>query len=194
MCRFGASSLLSTSEFYEYVACVEFYWKVLLGCVQMLAPRKILWSTPPEVAEAAIDLLQPTTGDILYDIGAGDCRFLLQCLEITGAYCVGVEIDKDRAEEGRSNIAAAGFTDDRFTIITGNALDQVKSKNVAIPLLPKCCTIQISAFEHFTQKLGLLEGDSDIFVSCSKRSQANLDNSSEYSEKTSCRHVHVPVP
>ena len=107
----------------------------------MLAPRKNLWSTPPEVIEAAIDLLQPTTGDILYDIGAGDSRFLLQCLKITRAYCVGVEIDEDRAEEGRINIAAAGFTDGRFLIITGNALDQVKSRILAIPLLPKCCTI-----------------------------------------------------
>ena len=96
----------------------------------MLAPRKKLWSTPPEVIEAAINLLQLTSGDILYDIGAGDCRFLLRCLESTEAYCVGVEIDDDRAEEGRINITSAGFTDHRFSIITGNALDQVKSRIV----------------------------------------------------------------
>ena len=94
----------------------------------MLAPRKKLWSTPPEVIEAAINLLQLTSEDILYDIGAGDCRFLLRCLESTGAHCVGVEIDDDRAEEGRINITSAGFTDHRFSIITGNALDQVKSR------------------------------------------------------------------
>ena len=107
----------------------------------MLAPRKSLWSTPQEVIEAAIDLLQPTTGDILYDIGAGDSRFLLQCLKITGAYCVGVEIDEDRADEGRINIISAGFTDHRFSIIAGNALDQVKSRIVVILLSLICCAI-----------------------------------------------------
>ena len=105
----------------------------------MLAPRKKLWSTPAEVIHAAIDLLQPTSGDILYDIGAGDCRFLLECLENTGAYCIGVEIDEDRANEGRISITSAGFSDHRFSIITGNALDQVKLRIKAVIPSPKCC-------------------------------------------------------
>jgi hypothetical protein len=35
----------------------------------MLAPRKKLWSTPIEVMMKAIDVLQPSKDDILYDIG-----------------------------------------------------------------------------------------------------------------------------
>lgn len=107
----------------------------MLRCIEMLAPRKKLWSTPPEVIEAAINLLQLTSRDILYDIGAGDCRFLLRCLESTEAHCIGVEIDDDRAEEGRITITSAGFTDYRFSIITGNALDQVNKRIAAYPHL-----------------------------------------------------------
>ncbi len=78
----------------------------------MLAPRKKLWSTPIEVVEAALDLLQPCTEDKIYDLGryldlllfgsfyvfitsltnqlyfpllitgAGDGRFVLQCRKL----------------------------------------------------------------------------------------------------------------
>jgi len=35
----------------------------------MLAPRKKLWSTPIEVMDRAITLLQACSDDIIYDIG-----------------------------------------------------------------------------------------------------------------------------
>jgi len=37
----------------------------------MLAPRKSLWSTPIEVIDKAIEQLNITSNDIVYDIGAG---------------------------------------------------------------------------------------------------------------------------
>lgn len=120
----------SKSKLHDWVAWIKRFRRKLLSCIEMLAPRKKLWSTPPEVIEAAINLLKLTSRDILYDIGAGDCRFLLRCLESTEAHCIGVEIDDDRAEEGRINITSAGFTDHRFSIITGNALDQVNLRIV----------------------------------------------------------------
>jgi len=42
---------------------------VKLSSFIMLAPRKKLWSTPIEVMMKAIDVLQPSKDDILYDIG-----------------------------------------------------------------------------------------------------------------------------
>ncbi len=42
----------------------------------MLAPRKKLWSTPAEVVEAALELLEPSTEDIIYDLG--NCELMLQ--------------------------------------------------------------------------------------------------------------------
>lgn len=90
----------------------------------MLAPRKKLWSTPKEVIEKAIELLAPTDVDVVYDIGAGDGRFLIRCTETTRAKCVGVEIDETRGKEAERNIDESGVEKSRCQLIIGNALEQ----------------------------------------------------------------------
>lgn len=62
----------------------------------MLAPRKKLWSTPVEVIEKAIELLQCQNNDITYDIGAGNGNFIIYCSKHTDSKCIGIEIDEDR--------------------------------------------------------------------------------------------------
>ena len=37
--------------------------------------------------------------EIVFDIGAGDGRFLTTCAKLTGAACTGIEINTDRVEE-----------------------------------------------------------------------------------------------
>ena len=91
----------------------------------MIAPRKKLWSTPPEVIEAAIHHLNLSDKDTLYDIGAGDCRFIQECHNSSGACCIGVEIDVERSDAARQNIIDLGYSDSQCSVITGNALDQV---------------------------------------------------------------------
>ena len=102
----------------------------------MLAPRKKLWSTPPEVIEAAIALLEVSEADVVYDIGAGDCRFLLQCRKDTGACCIGVEIDEERAALARESIVNSGYNETQCHVITGNALEQViyEGKNLRVTI------------------------------------------------------------
>lgn len=75
----------------------------------MLAPRNKLWSTPAEVIDSAIEALQITKEDIVYDIGCGDGRFLIRCAEITGAKCIGVEINSLTAESASSAILRKGL-------------------------------------------------------------------------------------
>ena len=59
--------------------------------IKMLAPRKSLWSTPIEVIDKAIEQLNISTNDVVYDIGAGDGRFLLRCTETTCvSMCIGI--------------------------------------------------------------------------------------------------------
>jgi tRNA G46 methylase TrmB len=36
---------------------------------------------------------------VVFDIGAGDGRFLTSCAKKTGALCTGIEINNDRVEE-----------------------------------------------------------------------------------------------
>ena len=91
----------------------------------MLAPRKKLWSTPSEVLDVAIELLDISKTDIVYDIGAGDCNFLVECHRKTGASCIGIEIDDDRAERARIKILELGYTESQCLVISGNALEQV---------------------------------------------------------------------
>lgn len=89
----------------------------------MLAPRKKLWSTPIEVIDEAIRLLQPTASELVYDIGAGDGNFIIRCALNTPANCIGVEIDEDRANFAQKSILESGLDNVKCKIICGNALE-----------------------------------------------------------------------
>ncbi len=96
----------------------------------MLAPRKKLWSTPIEVIDQAISLLNPLIGELTYDIGAGDGNFIIRCAENTDSNCVGVEIDEERSNEAKKNIADHNLEEDKCKIICGNALEYNYSDGV----------------------------------------------------------------
>jgi predicted RNA methylase len=49
-------------------------------------------------------------GDVVYDLGSGDGRFVITAAEM-GARGVGIEIDPVRIRESNTNAAAAGVTD-----------------------------------------------------------------------------------
>mmetsp|Transcript_110 Transcript_110/g.103 ORF Transcript_110/g.103 Transcript_110/m.103 type:complete len:174 (+) Transcript_110:84-605(+) len=89
----------------------------------MLAPRKKLWSTPLEVIEESIKQLNITDRDIVYDIGAGDGRFLIRCSQLCQARCIGIEIDDERAGTAKKNCEESEVAH-LCDIICGNALDQ----------------------------------------------------------------------
>ncbi|KAJ1391159.1 hypothetical protein B484DRAFT_408802 [Ochromonadaceae sp. CCMP2298] len=95
----------------------------------MLAPRKKLWSTPPEVIDEAIRLLRPAAGELVFDIGAGDGNFIIRCAQTTQATLVGVEIDEERAASAVRAIQEAGV--ERCTMLCGNALEQDYSPGAA---------------------------------------------------------------
>ena len=88
----------------------------------MLAPRKTLWSTPAEAIERAIELLNISADDVVFDVGCGDGRFLIRCHELTSARCIGVEIDSERANDAVANISAIGY-DESCMIVNKNALE-----------------------------------------------------------------------
>lgn len=88
----------------------------------MLAPRKTLHSTPPRVMRSALELLDVTTNDVFYDVGCGDGRLVIHAAQRYGARAVGIEIDRDRAQQARDAVEAAGVAH-LVTIHHGNALD-----------------------------------------------------------------------
>jgi 16S rRNA A1518/A1519 N6-dimethyltransferase RsmA/KsgA/DIM1 with predicted DNA glycosylase/AP lyase activity len=88
----------------------------------MIAPRKHLWSTPVEAVDYAIEVLNLGPSDVLYDIGAGDGRFVMRALEASSCSVVGVEIDSERCRS-ISDFVELHEWGDRCRVICANALD-----------------------------------------------------------------------
>jgi SAM-dependent methyltransferase len=63
--------------------------------------------TPPEVVRAMLDLAGVGPGDVVYDLGCGDGRIVIEAAR-RGARGVGVDVDPARIREARANARAAG--------------------------------------------------------------------------------------
>ena len=97
----------------------------------MLAPRNKLWSTPEAVIDAVINEMKITSDDIVYDIGAGDARFITMCALRTGAKCIGIEINESRARAAEILIQSLDLCK-LCSIICANALECDYSNATAI--------------------------------------------------------------
>ena len=121
----------------------------------MLAPRKKLWSTPLEVIDQAIQLLQPACGELVYDIGAGDGNFIIRCAETTEATCIGVEIDEERSKIALENIALHSLQESKCKLICGNALEYNYSDGICffLYLVPRGLRIILPHLQSITHKI-----------------------------------------
>ncbi|KAL3666766.1 hypothetical protein V7S43_008387 [Phytophthora oleae] len=88
----------------------------------MLAPRKTLYSTPLRVFRRALELVHVTTVDVVYDLGCGDGRLLIEAARSFGVRAVGVEIDPKRAQQAR-DAAQANGVGHLVTVHEANALE-----------------------------------------------------------------------
>ncbi|GMH73521.1 hypothetical protein TrLO_g10605 [Triparma laevis f. longispina] len=105
----------------------------------MLAPRKTLWSTPPEVTALTSSLLSPTSTDKIYDVGCGDARVLISLAKSSDCNeLVGIEIDETRAIEARENVKREGF-ESRIEIKNENAMyiDYSSATIIFLYLVPR---------------------------------------------------------
>ncbi|MEX2353294.1 MAG: methyltransferase domain-containing protein [Gammaproteobacteria bacterium] len=67
--------------------------------------------TPPDVVQAMLELAGVGPGDVVFDLGCGDGRIVIQAVQQAGARGVCVDIDAQRIRESRDNAEAAGVTD-----------------------------------------------------------------------------------
>jgi SAM-dependent methyltransferase len=77
--------------------------------------------TPPEVVRAMLDLADVRAGDVVYDLGCGDGRIVIEAAK-RGARGVGIDIDPERIREARANARAAGVLD-RVELREGDLFD-----------------------------------------------------------------------
>lgn len=78
-------------------------------------------ASPPEVVNTMLELARIKKDDVLFDLGCGDGRIIIEVAQRFGAKAVGVELDRDRYEECLRRIRESNL--DRVNVIHGNLLD-----------------------------------------------------------------------
>ncbi len=67
--------------------------------------------SPEKVVEAMLNLAEVKSGDVVYDLGCGDGRFVVQAAAKFGARGVGIDLNPERVAEARQNAQKAGVSD-----------------------------------------------------------------------------------
>ena len=67
--------------------------------------------TPMKVVHRMLKLGEVKSGDVVYDLGAGDGRIVITAVQEYGAKAVGVELDSDLAERANARIRELNISD-----------------------------------------------------------------------------------
>jgi precorrin-6B methylase 2 len=74
-------------------------------------PDVVYVPTPPEVVKAMLETAKVTDKDLVYDLGCGDGRIVIEAAKSYGARGVGIDIDPERIKEATANAEKAGVSD-----------------------------------------------------------------------------------
>ena len=74
-------------------------------------PDVVYVPTPPEVVKAMLETAGVTGKDLVYDLGCGDGRIVIEAAKSYGARGVGIDIDPERIKEATANAEKAGVAD-----------------------------------------------------------------------------------
>jgi tRNA A58 N-methylase Trm61 len=66
--------------------------------------------TPSHVGLKMLKLAQVTKDDVVFDLGCGDGRLLLQAAKLYGARCHGVELNEELLQHAEKTVAKANLT------------------------------------------------------------------------------------
>jgi uncharacterized protein (TIGR03000 family) len=96
--------------------------------------RVIYVPTPADIAEEMVKLAAVTSRDVVYEPGCGDARITIAAMRAGARRAICVDIDKERADESRENVRAAGM-ENRIDVRHGDALEVRDLKDVTVVLL-----------------------------------------------------------
>jgi SAM-dependent methyltransferase len=82
-------------------------------------PDVVYVPTPDSVVAAMLDVAKVGKGDVVYDLGCGDGRIVVAAAKRGAKKAIGVDIDPERVQEARANVARAGVGD-RAQIVEGD--------------------------------------------------------------------------
>src|ERR1035441_5047211 len=74
--------------------------------------------TPEPVVERMLELAHIKTGDVVYDLGSGDGRIVIEAAQKYGAHSVGVEVVPDLCRKAEARIKSLGL-EERASIVEG---------------------------------------------------------------------------
>ena len=91
-----------------------------LGGIPSASAQELTWAsfqgydvpfvpTPPEVVGEMLRLAGVKAGDVLYDLGCGDGRIVIEAARRYGIRAIGIDIDPTRIRESNENAAGAGL-------------------------------------------------------------------------------------
>jgi precorrin-6B methylase 2 len=67
--------------------------------------------TPEEIVDAMLQTAAVTSADVVYDLGSGDGRIVIEAAKKYGALGVGIELDQDLVKRATKNAEKAGVAD-----------------------------------------------------------------------------------
>ncbi|WP_312516399.1 class I SAM-dependent methyltransferase [Massilia sp.] len=74
-------------------------------------PKVPYVSTPRDIVERMLAMAKVGAGDMVYDLGCGDGRIVIDAARRHGARGVGIDLDPERIREARANARRAGVQD-----------------------------------------------------------------------------------
>ena len=89
--------------------------------------------TPKPVVNRMLVLAEVDSNDVVYDLGSGDGRIVIQAAAKYGARGVGIEIDSDLVRKARQNAREAGVSD-RVEFRQGDLFEADLSEATAVTL------------------------------------------------------------
>ena len=93
---------------------MKLWLALLVACAQAApapTPEVRYEPSPPSVVTAMLELAAVGPQDVVYDLGCGDGRIVIEAAKRYGARGVCVDIDPQRIAEARANAAGAGVAE-----------------------------------------------------------------------------------
>ena len=115
-------------------------------------------ATDPVVVRLMLSIIHPKKDDILFDLGCGDGRIVIEAARTYGCRAVGVEIDPLRAAAANINVVRAGV-EDKVLIRQRDILDET--------LLPSATIVVMYLYPDLIKQIMPLLGRADTIVSIS---------------------------